>query len=195
MNTILINSGDKFGELTVISLAGKDKHGKQLYLCKCNCGNETLARNYYLKSGRKKSCGCLRKIVSKNNAKKSGSKISKSKFKGIGDLSSTIVGRIKYNADVRKISYEVSLEYLWNLYIQQNKQCALSGIPITFGNRYKKLTTTASLDRIDSSKGYTEGNVQWLHKDTNIMKRQLTNEQFVSFCKAVVNKHEDRSIK
>lgn len=41
---------------------------------------------------------------------------------------------------------------------------------------------TASLDRIDSTKGYTEYNIQWVHKLINIAKSTLTNNQFISMC-------------
>jgi hypothetical protein len=62
--------------------------------------------------------------------------------------------------------------------------CSLSGQPLTIGmNRYN----TASIDRIDSSKGYIEGNIQWVHKDINFMKRTYSQEYFVQMCKLVSN--------
>jgi hypothetical protein len=51
--------------------------------------------------------------------------------------------------------------------------------------RCKDNTHTASLDRIDSSKGYFKGNVQWIHKDLNVMKMDLTEEKFIDYCKLV----------
>ena len=45
-----------------------------------------------------------------------------------------------------------------------------------------------SLDRVDSSKGYIEGNVQWVHKMVNMSKQQYTQEEFIEMCTAVVNK-------
>lgn len=47
---------------------------------------------------------------------------------------------------------------------------------------------TASLDRIDSSRGYVEGNVQWVHKDVNFMKQALSQERFVELCTLVAEK-------
>jgi hypothetical protein len=44
---------------------------------------------------------------------------------------------------------------------------------------------TASLDRIDNSKGYIVGNVWWVHKDINTMKMDFPLEQFRSYCKRV----------
>lgn len=44
---------------------------------------------------------------------------------------------------------------------------------------------TASLDRIDSSKGYVEGNVQWVHKDVNYIKQDLEESYFKKLCKLI----------
>lgn len=61
-----INIGNKYGRLTVIEFAGKDKQRHYLYKCKCNCGNTTIVPGYRLNSGRTQSCGCLK---SKGEAK------------------------------------------------------------------------------------------------------------------------------
>ena len=37
---------------------------------------------------------------------------------------------------------------------------------------------TASLDRIDSTKGYVRGNIQWVHKDINWFKRDYPKISF-----------------
>jgi len=79
-----------------------------------------------------------------------------------------------------------------NLFIKQNKKCALTGLDIKFGVRNDKITgtyeeTTASLDRIDSSKGYVKGNIQWVHKDINIMKNDFNVDKFKKLCKMVIS--------
>ena len=53
--------GQKFHRLTVIERAESTpgNRGKR-WLCQCECGNQTIARNDLLKSGRFKSCGCYR---------------------------------------------------------------------------------------------------------------------------------------
>lgn len=50
--------GEKYGKLTVLEKAGKDKRGCWLWLCKCECGNETIVNGAKLKNGHTKSCGC-----------------------------------------------------------------------------------------------------------------------------------------
>lgn len=54
-----IEIGSKFNNLTVIEANHRNKYGRPAYLCKCTCGNETLATKSQLTSGMKKSCGCL----------------------------------------------------------------------------------------------------------------------------------------
>lgn len=52
----------------------------------------------------------------------------------------------------------------------------------------KRIEASASLDRIDSSKGYEQGNVQWVHKDINNMKQSFSQDKFIDWCKKVVNR-------
>ena len=44
---------------------------------------------------------------------------------------------------------------------------------------------TASLDRINSKKGYVEGNIQWVHKDINMMKHCLETSDFIKWCEKI----------
>ena len=55
----------------------------------------------------------------------------------------------------------------------------MSGLELRFQTTRKDYDATASLDRIDSSKGYIKGNVQWVHKNINYMKQEMTNEEFL----------------
>jgi len=50
--------GKVFGKLTVIADAGKIKDGRLHWLCRCECGTEKPIREYYLVSGKSRSCGC-----------------------------------------------------------------------------------------------------------------------------------------
>ena len=62
----------------------------------------------------------------------------------------------------------ISIQEAWEIYIKQDRKCALSGVPIVFTtNNDKYWIQTASPDRIDSSLHYTEDNFQWVHKRIN----------------------------
>lgn len=62
--------------------------------------------------------------------------------------------------------------------------CALTGweISISYDSR------TASLDRIDNSKGYIKGNIQWVHTMVNMCRNKYTLEKFIEMCKSVASK-------
>lgn len=99
----------------------------------------------------------------------------------------------------RKIEFNLTIEDAWDLFIRQDRKCALSGIKIKFeryafvresGKSRWNQNQTASLDRIDSTLGYIKGNVQWVHKDINLMKSDLNQEQFIKYCRLIASHYE-----
>ena len=114
---------------------------------------------------------------------------SRNRYKGLNTLSGKLFGRLKRGAKSRDLEFLVSIEYLWDLYLSQDKRCALSGVEIELIECEKFFTEmqTASLDRIDSSKGYIEGNVQWVHKCLNRLKSNTDNSLFINLCCSVAN--------
>lgn len=149
------------------------------WVLRCDCGSETTATVGTLRCGNTTSCGCFRaEVTSARN------KIAFSK--GCGKLTGSHISDIRIGARSRNIDFNVSKEYLWNLFLSQNGKCALSGQDIHLGQRYQKDDRTASLDRINSSLGYLENNVQWTHKEINKMKWDKSDEEFIRLCKLVV---------
>ena len=53
-------TGQKFNHLKVIRKADNQNGKYTLWICRCDCGNETIAKADELRSGHKKSCGCLK---------------------------------------------------------------------------------------------------------------------------------------
>lgn len=89
----------------------------------------------------------------------------------------------------RKFPAEISLEHLKALWEDQKGICPYSGIQLELPkSKNNNLITTASLDRIDSSKGYVEGNIQFVSGSINLMKNKLTHEQTIDLCKTI-SKH------
>lgn len=110
----------------------------------------------------------------------------------------TIPGRyfysLKHGAARRNIKFNLTIDQLWDIFLQQNGRCALSGLPIRFHQPGEKLTAqTASVDRIDSELDYTIDNVRWLHKTINTIKLDLCDKDFIYFCKMVTN-YNDHNI-
>lgn len=69
MNRIEVKEGERYGKLTIIREVEKKIYPPRAYvrqfLCKCDCGNETVVGIYKLKNGATRSCGCLKKELNK----------------------------------------------------------------------------------------------------------------------------------
>ena len=52
-------TGKRYGRLTVIEKHHQDKRREWHWLCKCDCGNQTVVSGNKLRSGHTTSCGCL----------------------------------------------------------------------------------------------------------------------------------------
>ena len=98
----------------------------------------------------------------------------------VGDLTLTQYTKLKRSAERRNYEFSVSIEYLWNLYLSQNRKCNITGDLLP---NIKE----ASLDRVDSNLGYIEGNVQWVTYRANVSKHTMTMSELYEFCKKVLN--------
>ena len=56
----ILSPGQRFGRLTVLHRAGKNKRGRNLWMCSCECGSITAVETHSLICGGIQSCGCLR---------------------------------------------------------------------------------------------------------------------------------------
>lgn len=191
LNNIIIRGGkinligNHYGRLKVVKFTKLDNNQKTMWECSCICGKTTEVRGADLISEKVQSCGCLHAESSKKNIKIAHNKYPKSfGFKGIGDLQGKYLSSVKYNAMKRKLEYNVTKEYLWDLYNKQNCRCALTGLEISL--KTKNNLQTASIDRIDSSKGYVCGNVQWVHKDINNIKQSYSIETLIFYANLLI---------
>lgn len=160
-------TGMKFGALEVISKNTDEKpeYSKTAWWnCFCLCGQTTVANGSDLRQGKTKSCGCRTSVLSRRN------------WQGFGNIPKRKWQVINQNAIQRNLDFDLDIEYCDELFVKQAKKCYLSGLDISFDDN------TASLDRIDSSKGYIKGNVAWCHKDINKLKGQFNNEKFKFLC-------------
>lgn len=172
-------SGKRFGKLLVKSVHSRSRNGHIRWSCVCDCGGSHDVLSTHLLSGKITHCGCIQYRGKSNKL-----------WSGCGEISGNFWTSLVRGANGLKgrkpIEFEITIEYIWDLFLKQNRKCALSGLPIWFPNTTTQTQSkTASLDRIDSSKGYVMGNVQWVHKDINKMKNSFSQEYFIMLCNAV----------
>ena len=180
--------GRKLGSLNILSRINDQNypsHKGVYYMCQCDCGIEKIIGHSAIERQNQRSCGCK----STDDRRKKTHKLNPA-WKGVGDISGHHYASIKHNAKRRNLEFSLTKEYIWDLYEAQNKRCALSDLDIYFTNSYSNGVYTASLDRIDSNKGYIIGNVQWVHKDINYMKSNHSQEYFLSLCEKIYNKNK-----
>jgi hypothetical protein len=139
-------------------------------------------------------CGTLLYHMKKWGMTKDKSDLSKKQIKRWGDndkndfVPSLFLRSVKRRAKRKNIPYDLTADFILNMYIRQNGKCAISGMDISLpknNDEYAKHLHTVSVDRIDSNKGYTKNNVQLLHKDINRMKWSHSEEYFLSLCENI----------
>lgn len=113
------------------------------------------------------------------------------KRKPYKNMSKDIFVRCWKNSLKRKIKFNISLEESYDLLISQQNKCALSGLNIKIrpkADSQSRVKNSASIDRINSSKGYERNNIFWTHQDINIMRWDLPLNYFLSLCELVYKK-------
>ena len=167
--------GKQVGGYTVLRLEGRTKYGSREWLCRCRCGYERLFPTSFLSgNGRRHATQCpdctLEALVLQNRT--------------VTELPHRFWKRLVDQAKRRKIQVKVTQEQAAELFHSQGGKCALSGVPLHFTNLRTNFNryTTASLDRIDSTIPYQEGNIQWVHKEVNMMKGRLSPTVFKEWC-------------
>lgn len=165
-------TGKRFGSLVALNRVANRKT-KVVWLLQCDCGNQTEVTSGQLKRKDKRrtiSCGC------QNHRKGKASH----NWKSHNDIPLTYLTSVKANATSRGRECDLTLDDLQKIWDFQEHKCALTGESLILGEN-------ASLDRIDSSAGYTVDNIQWLHKDINQIKSNHDQQYFIEMCRRVAN--------
>lgn len=92
----------------------------------------------------------------------------------------------------KNIYNDLTIDYLLYLWERQKGCCALTGIPMTYKFYEGRVNTNVSVDRIDSTKGYSKDNVQLVCMAANQMKNDLSMEEFIKMCEYVLALERER---
>jgi hypothetical protein len=103
--------------------------------------------------------------------------------------------RKMYNGEVRP--HDIDLPYLKELWESQKGLCALSGMVMDLPRnsleyaKRPRVPWKPSLDRIDCSQGYMKGNVRFIVAMANLCRSIFSDDDVVTFCKAVTEKQKN----
>lgn len=184
-------AGKRYGKLTVVDRATTEPGKHARWNCVCDCGHKWSVTQTHIVSRKASSCVACSKARGATH----------SRWSGVGEINGAMISRIRNNARARNLPFEITDAGMWELFLAQDRRCAMSGLELSFYSKRvgtaHTVTPTASLDRIDSKIGYVDGNVQWVHKDVNMMKQSYTTHRFLELCKLIHqhnkdNEHESR---
>jgi len=139
-----------------------------MYTYKCNKCERELTRDEFHKDS---SCS------------KGHHSICKECRKGNRNPISELVSNARYRAKKSNREFNITKQYIRNLKSFQDNKCALSGKEMIWN---KSDPHAASIDRINSNKGYTKENTQLVCKFVNRMKSFYQDSTLIEFCKKVV---------
>jgi len=120
------------------------------------------------------------------------------------DSSKTVRGRL-YNlleaargrAKNKGLIIDIDLEFLINMYEEQNGKCKLTNIDFTFEKKEKSRhfnPFNPSIDKIDSNKGYTKDNVRLVCTIVNLALNNFGEGDFKIMCEAYINNSKNNII-
>jgi len=165
--------GKLFGKWKVISYSHYINEHYWNVLC-TSCNKEYIRRAGQLVLGR--SSGC-QSCNSKEREKYSF-------WEGIEGISKQYLTKLYF----RNKSVSITLQDLVDQWENQKGFCRYSGIPLKLVSKDSAWSkSTASIDRINSSKGYEIGNIQWVHKRINTMKNDMSEAEFLEWCEQICN--------
>ena len=166
-------SGKKFERITVISFYGSDKNGSSKWNYICDCGNTTVSYGGSLKSGRTKSCGCLKLEITKKRTFIHG--MSNTRFYNIWVGMKQRCNNSEYifysYYGGRGIKYDLRWE-LFNNFFKDMYNSYLNHVRC-FG---EKQTT---LDRMNGNGNYSKKNCRWATRKEQRANQRIKIESII----------------
>lgn len=165
--------GKKFGKLEVLQAAEPIKTGgktKSRWLCKCDCGKETIKRADTLSAGTTQSCGC-KPYEAKKDITEMGIRIVKEDYKN--------------NCKRRGLLFDLDDNDFKNLILANCHYCNKEPSQTRKGRLTHAKIVYNGIDRKDNLIGYTKENCVSCCKECNFLKTDKTYEQFLNKIKSI----------
>lgn len=181
-----VKQGDNQGGYKVIGSAPIVEPNKnpndqlnRKWLCQCNnCKYQKIISEHHLLHRPRTS-----KYCTKCSPRLSGTKHYN--WKGYGEISSAYWFGVVKGAKDRNIEFNLTIEEAWEIFEKQEGKCVFTGKKLKHQRHGVNNSKNASIDRIDSSKGYSKDNIQWTEARINIMKKQYSNQEFLEIIKEI----------
>lgn len=172
-------TGRRFGKWTVLQNLGpniKRASRHRMWLCQCDCGNQSKIPSSNLTTGLSTSCGCVRSLSKKEDAIKSSAKQVYRQNYSDGDLSFD---------DFIKIS-QLNCQYCGNPPSNSTNRHLTRKSASMFAKENGTFIYNG-LDRIDSNQGHNKNNVVPCCYVCNIMKFDLSLDDFYNHLIKIVH--------
>jgi len=100
---------------------------------------------------------------------------------------------IRRKSEYRKesLGFDIDFQCLMKMYNDQRGLCAISNLPMTTKHGQGRIGTNVSIDRIDSSKGYTKDNIRLVRDHVNVMMSDMTDSEFFNYITYIVKHNKD----
>lgn len=97
------------------------------------------------------------------------------------------LGRIRNRAKKKQLGFNLTEDFLQELWAKQKGLCAISDVPLQKRLRETDALTpfTVSIDQIECGKGYTKDNVQLTCYSANVARNSFSIEEIKAFFNAV----------
>ena len=163
MSEIKDMTGLKFERLTIISRAENNKRGRAMWNCLCDCGKTKKIIGVTLRSGRSKSCGCIRSEMNTERLT----------VHGMTHSPENAVWRC-----MKQRCYNPNNKEFHNYGSRGIKVCDrwLESFNNFIEDMGERPTHKHSIERINNNKGYSPGNCKWA-----TMKEQSRNKRETKF--------------
>lgn len=99
----------------------------------------------------------------------------------------------KRRSKKKKLKFNLTKEFIHELYHKQKGLCVISNIKMEYKSghdQYFRNPYKLSIDRIDSTQGYIEGNIQLVCAKVNNMKNEMDQDEFLKLCKIIIINNE-----